>query len=59
MAERPPPDPAKLLSYWQEWERGDTLPGQVLANLKRAGLPDLLEALVAATPAPAEAAPES
>lgn len=43
----PPPDPAKLLSQWNEWERGETTPGRVLANLKTGGLPDLLEALAA------------
>lgn len=45
--ERPPPEPAKLLSIWMEWERGQTPPGQVLSNLKKAGLRDLLEATVA------------
>lgn len=46
--DRPPPDPQKLLAYWMEWERGETPPGKVISNLKTAGLPDLLEALVAA-----------
>ncbi len=31
-----------------EWERGEATPGRVMANLKTAGLRDLLEALVAA-----------
>lgn len=44
--DRPPPDPQKLLAWWQEWERGETPPGKVLANLKTGGLPDLLRALV-------------
>jgi hypothetical protein len=44
--DRPPPDPAKLLAYWNEWERGETPPGRVISNLKTAGLPDLLQALV-------------
>jgi hypothetical protein len=44
--ERPAPDPAKLLAYWDEWERGDATPGRVMANLKTAGLPDLLRELV-------------
>lgn len=44
----PPPDPAKLLALWSEWERGEVAPGKLLSNLKTAGLPDLLEALVAA-----------
>jgi len=43
--DRPPPDPAKLLAYWMEWERGETTPGKVLSNLKTAGLPDLLRQL--------------
>lgn len=41
----PPPDPAKLLSQWMEWERGETTPGRTLANLKTGGLPDLLASL--------------
>ena len=45
--DRPPPDPAKLLDEWMEWERGETTPGRVMANLKTGGLRDLLEALVA------------
>jgi hypothetical protein len=50
--EKPPPDPQKILAYWNEWERGETTPGRVLANLKIAGLPELLEQLAGA-PAPA------
>lgn len=45
-ADRPPPDPAKLLAHWMEWEAGDTPPGRVLANLKTGGLRELLEATV-------------
>ena len=44
--DRPPPDPAKLLSHWMEWERGDTTPGEVMKNLKHGGLRDILEELV-------------
>jgi hypothetical protein len=44
--DRPLPEPAKLLAYWDEWERGETTPGRVMANLKTAGLPDLLRSLV-------------
>jgi hypothetical protein len=47
MMERPPPDPAKLLSYWMEWERADATPGRAMANLKTGGLRELLEQLVA------------
>jgi hypothetical protein len=45
--ERPPPDPVKLIAFWMEWERGETPPGQVMANLKTAGLRELLEELAA------------
>ncbi|HEX9259508.1 MAG TPA: hypothetical protein VF855_08210 [Acidimicrobiales bacterium] len=44
--EKPPPDPVKLLGYWGEWERGENAPGKVLANLKTAGMPELLQALI-------------
>ena len=43
--DKPPPDPVKLLGYWEEWERGETTPGRVMANLKTAGMPDLLRQL--------------
>lgn len=43
----PPPDPAKLLAHWMEWERGETPPGRVMSSLKMGGLRVLLEALVA------------
>ncbi len=32
-----------------EWEKGQTTPGQVMANLKTAGMRELLDNLVAAT----------
>lgn len=51
MTERPAPNPAKLLDQWMEWERGETTPGRVMANLKTGGLPDLLRALVEAAAA--------
>jgi hypothetical protein len=41
--DRPPPDPAKLLEAWMEWERGETPPGRVMSTLKTGGLRDLLE----------------
>jgi hypothetical protein len=44
--DKPPPDPRKLLAQWEEWERGETPPGRVMANLKTGGLPELLQALV-------------
>jgi hypothetical protein len=47
--DRPPPDPAKLLDAWMEWERGETPPGRVMSNLKTGGLREVLEGLVAVT----------
>ena len=49
---RPAPDPAKLLSQWMEWERGEATPGRVMANLKTGGLRELLEALATAAGEP-------
>jgi hypothetical protein len=43
--EKLPPDPVKLLAFWDEWERGETPPGRTMANLKTHGLPDLLREL--------------
>ena len=45
--EIPPPDPAKLLAHWMEWERGETPPGRVMSSLKTGGLREVLEALAA------------
>jgi len=45
MEDRPAPDAAKLLSYWMEWEKGETPPGRVMSNLKTGGLPELLRTL--------------
>jgi len=44
--ERPAPDLTKLLNAWEEFERGEQQPGKVLANLKTAGLPEVLSELV-------------
>lgn len=44
--ERPAPDLTKLRAAWDEFERGEQLPGKVLANLKTAGLPDVLDELI-------------
>jgi hypothetical protein len=46
MEPHPPADPKKLLAWWMEWEKGETPPGRVIANLKTGGLRDLLESLV-------------
>jgi len=45
--ERPVPDLNKLLAAWEEFERGEQQPGRVLANLKTAGLAEVLAELVA------------
>ncbi|HSJ90449.1 MAG TPA: hypothetical protein VK917_00180 [Ilumatobacter sp.] len=44
--ERPAPDLTKLLTAWEEFERGEQQPGKVLANLKTAGLPEVLNELI-------------
>lgn len=44
---RPPADPRKLLAWWMEWEKGETPPGRVMANLKTGGMKELLEELAA------------
>jgi hypothetical protein len=44
--ERPAPDLSKLLTAWEEFERGEQQPGRVLANLKTAGLAEVLVELV-------------
>lgn len=50
-----PPDPAKLLAFWLEWERGETPPGRVLSNLKTGGMLKMFEDLVARQEATASA----
>jgi hypothetical protein len=45
--DRPPVDPAKLLASWMEWERGESSPGRIMADLKTGGLRTILEELVA------------
>jgi hypothetical protein len=44
--EAPTPDLTKLVAAWEEWERGETAPGRVLANMKTAGLAKVLQQLV-------------
>jgi hypothetical protein len=44
--EQPAPDLAKLVAAWESWERGEEMPGRVLADLKTAGLPQVLQQLV-------------
>ena len=43
--EAPAPDLGKLLAAWEAFERGEEMPGKVLANLKTAGLPQVLQEL--------------
>ncbi len=43
--ERPIADLQKLISAWESWEKGEEQPGRVLANLKTAGLADVLKQL--------------
>ena len=45
--ERPAPDLNKLLTAWEKWESGEQLPGRVLADLKTAGMAEVLAELVA------------
>lgn len=44
--ERPAPDLQKLITAWEQYEVGEEAPGKVLANLKTAGLPDVLHELL-------------
>jgi hypothetical protein len=39
----PPIDPARLLEIWNRWERGEDAPGRILADLKIARLPELIQ----------------
>ena len=41
----PAPDLAKLIAAWEAFEAGEEAPGKVLANLKTAGLPEVLRQL--------------
>ena len=43
--ETPPPDLAKLIAAWEQWEAGEEAPGRVLASLKTAGLATVLRQL--------------
>jgi hypothetical protein len=45
--DRPAPDLNKLISAWESWEKGEEMPGKVLANLKTAGLDEVLAELKA------------
>jgi hypothetical protein len=43
--EQPQPDMEKMLLAWQTWEKGEEMPGKTLANLKTAGLDEVLKQL--------------
>jgi hypothetical protein len=45
--EQPQPDMDKMLLAWQIWEKGEEMPGKTLANLKTAGLDEVLKQLIA------------
>jgi hypothetical protein len=51
--EQPAPDLTKLIAAWEAFERGEESPGKVLANLKTAGLPQVLQELADSGWAPA------
>jgi len=42
MDERPAPSPSKLHNQFDDWEKGDELPGRTLAYLKTGFLPEVL-----------------
>ncbi|MDP1794984.1 MAG: hypothetical protein Q8K63_12695 [Acidimicrobiales bacterium] len=48
MTDRPAPDVKNLLEEWMKWEKGETEPGRLIANLKKGGLREVLEELAAA-----------
>jgi hypothetical protein len=52
--EQPAPDLTKILAAFEEWEKGEQTPGRVLADMKTAGLAQVLAQLVAEGWTPAE-----
>lgn len=52
--EPPAPDITKLRDAWEAWERGEETPGRVMANLKTAGMRDLLSQLAETGWSPAQ-----
>jgi len=45
--DQPAPDLTKIVAAWEEFEKGEEMPGRVLANMKTAGLDAVLAELVA------------
>ena len=43
--ERPAADLNKILSAWDEWERGEEAPGNTMTNMKKAGRAEILKEL--------------
>lgn len=43
--ERPVADLAKIVAAWEEWERGAESPGRTMADMKKAGLAEVLREL--------------
>ncbi len=43
--EKPAPDLSKIVAAWEEWEKGEETPGRVMADMKTAGLPEILQEL--------------
>jgi hypothetical protein len=43
--DRPAPDLNKIFTAWETWEKGEEAPGKTLANLKTAGLDQILAEL--------------
>ncbi len=43
--EQPAPDLTKIIAALEEWEKGEESPGRALANMKTAGLPEVLAQL--------------
>jgi len=46
--DQPAPDLTKIVAAWEEFEKGEEMPGRVLANMKTAGIDAVLAELVAA-----------
>ncbi len=44
--EQPAPDMDKIQAAWQTWESGEEQPGKTLANMKTAGLAEVLNQLI-------------
>lgn len=51
--DRPAPDLNKIITAWETWEKGEEAPGKTLANLKTAGLDEILAELKASGWVPA------